>query len=423
MSLSPIEKESLKYHKAQPPGKTETGLTTELETNHDLALAYSPGVAGPCKEIESDPEAAKLYTGKQNLVAVISDGTAVLGLGNIGPLASKPVMEGKAVLFKKFAGVNAFDIEVDSRDVDHFIDVVAALEPTFGGINLEDIKAPECFYIEKELQKKMNIPVFHDDQHGTAIVTMAALVNACEIQNKELKSCKIAISGAGSSAIATAKLLIAEGVPYENIHMCDTSGVIYEGRDRVNEHKEPFALKTDKRTLSEAIAGSDVFIGMSVKDLVSKEMLCSMSPNPIVLALANPDPEIKYEEAIASRDDLIIATGRSDHPNQVNNVLGFPFIFKGALSVHSSKINTRMKRAAYIALAKIAKQKVPQYVLDGYGLTSLSFGKEYILPKPMDKSLSLVALAVADAALDSGLGKVTEEYDKLKAECESLSLE
>jgi len=420
MSLSEIEKKSLEYHKKKTPGKTETGLTKDLNTHHDLALAYSPGVAGPCKEIEEDPAKANLYTGKSNLVGVVTDGTAVLGLGNIGPLASKPVMEGKAALFKKFANVDAFDIEVAAKDPDHFIETVAALEPTFGGINLEDIKAPECFYIETELKKRMNIPVFHDDQHGTAIVTLAGLINSCELQNKNLKSCKFVFSGAGSSAIATANLLMSEGVPKENICMCDSKGVIHAGRTDLNEFKRDFALDTTHRSLSDAMVDADVFIGMSVADAVTPDMLLKMAPNPIVFALANPDPEIKYSEAMRTRSDVIVATGRSDNPNQVNNVLGFPFIFRGALAVSAQEINIEMKKAASEAIAEIAKEPVVKVVLDAYGLEDMEFGKYYVIPKPMDPRLICVAKAVAQAAIDTGVGVATEKYEKLCSECESL---
>lgn len=420
MSLSEIEKKSLDYHKKEPTGKTETGLTKNLSTHHDLALAYSPGVAGPCKEIEDDPAAANLYTGKNNLVGVVTDGTAVLGLGNIGPLAAKPVMEGKAALFKKFANVDAFDIEVSAKDPDHFIEVVAALEPTFGGINLEDIKAPECFYIEEELKKRMNIPVFHDDQHGTAIVALAGLINACEMQGKNLKSCKFVFSGAGSSAIATANLLLSEGVPSENICMCDSRGVIHAGRTDLNDFKKGFVLDTTHRTLHDAMVGADIFIGMSVADAVTPEMLLAMAPNPIVFALANPDPEIKYSEAMRTRSDVIVATGRSDNPNQVNNVLGFPFIFKGALAVEASEINSRMKKAASSAIAAIAKEPVLKVVLDAYGLEDMAYGKYYVIPKPMDPRLVCVAKAVADAAIATGVGKPTKKYLELCNECDTL---
>jgi malate dehydrogenase (oxaloacetate-decarboxylating)(NADP+) len=362
-----------------------------------------------------DVKKSLVYTGRQNLVAVISNGTAVLGLGNIGPYASKPVMEGKAVLFKTFGDVNAFDLEVDENDPDKFIDIVASLEPTFGGINLEDIKAPECFYIEEQLQQRMNIPVFHDDQHGTAIVTLAGLLNACEIQGKSLDTVKIVFSGAGSSAIATAKILMSAGVPSSNILMCDTLGVIYKGRtERMNPYKEQFAADTDCRTLEEAMLDSDVFIGMSIQDIVTKKMLQSMSAKPIVFALANPDPEISYEAAKDARDDLILATGRSDYPNQVNNVLGFPFIFKGALAVHATKINTEMKAAASKALAELAKEPVPAEVCTSYGVSEMSFGKDYIIPKPLDMRVGFkVSLAVAQAAIDSGVGVPTEAYRRI----------
>ena len=420
MSLSDIEKKSLQYHKEGKSGKLETGLTKDLDTHRDLALAYSPGVAGPCREIEKDPATANDYTSKGNLVGVISNGTAVLGLGDIGALASKPVMEGKCALFKKFAGVDAFDIEVAETDPDKFIEVVAALEPTFGGINLEDIKAPECFYIEEKLKERMNIPVFHDDQHGTAIVAVAGLLNACELQGKDIKKCKFVFSGAGSSAIATANLLVEEGVPLTNIIMCDSKGVIHSDRADLNKYKQVFALGTSLRTLSDAMFEADIFIGMSVKDAVDEVMLLSMAPNPIVFALANPDPEITYEKALRTRTDIIVATGRSDNPNQVNNVLGFPFIFKGALAVGAKEINSEMKKAASQAIADISKEDVVSEVLDAYGLEDLEFGKNYIIPKPMDPRLICVAKAVADAAIRTGAGKWSHKYQDLVKECKSL---
>lgn len=404
---------ALAYHAEPTPGKISVELTTPAETQQDLALAYSPGVAEPCRRIAEDSEEAYRYTGKGNLVAVISNGTAVLGLGNLGPLASKPVMEGKALLFKRFAGINSIDIEVDTEDAQAFIDTVERIADTFGGINLEDIKAPECFEIEAALIERCSIPVFHDDQHGTAIVTAAGLVNALEIQGKRLEDAVITCLGAGAAAIACMRLLVSLGVRRENIFMLDRRGVIYNGREGVNAYKQEFANHTDKRSLSDAIAGADVFIGLSGSNLLSTDMLNSMAERPVVFACSNPDPEIKPELALQTRDDLIIATGRSDYPNQVNNVLGFPFIFRGALDVRATCINEEMKVAAVHALCELAREPVTQEVLDACGEESLEFGPDYIIPKPVDgRLLSRLAPAVAKAAVASGVASIPlpEDY-------------
>ena len=411
--------EALAYHKLEGrPGKIEVKPTKPLSTQRDLSLAYSPGVAYPVLEIEKDPEAAYEYTTKGNLVAVISNGTAILGLGNRGALASKPVMEGKGVLFKRFADIDVFDIEVDTQDPDEFIRVVAAIAPTFGGINLEDIKAPECFYIEEKLKAMLDIPVFHDDQHGTAIISGAALLNALELAGKDIGEVKMVISGAGASAIACAKLAIQLGVKKENITMVDSRGVIYKGRkERMNPYKEEFAVETDARTLADAMKGADVFYGLSVAGVVTPEMVKSMAENPIIFAMANPDPEIPYEVAKEARPDAIIATGRSDYPNQVNNVLGFPFIFRGALDVRARAINDEMKLAAARALAALAKEDVPDSVLRAYGLESLKFGPEYIIPKPFDPRVLLwVAPAVAQAAMETGVARKHIDLDAYREE-------
>ncbi len=409
--------EALAYHKLDGrPGKIEVKPTKPLSTQRDLSLAYSPGVAYPVLEIEKDPETAYEYTAKGNLVAVISNGTAILGLGNRGALASKPVMEGKGVLFKRFADIDVFDIEVDATDPDEFIRVVAAIAPTFGGINLEDIKAPECFYIEEKLKAMLDIPVFHDDQHGTAIISGAALLNALELAGKKAEDVKMVISGAGASAIACAKLAIKLGVRKENIIMVDSRGVIYKGRtERMNPYKEEFAVETDARTLADAMKGADVFYGLSVAGVVTPEMVKSMAENPIIFAMANPDPEIPYEVAKEARPDAIMATGRSDYPNQVNNVLGFPFIFRGALDVRARAINDEMKLAAAYALAALAKEDVPDSVLRAYGLESLHFGPEYIIPKPFDPRVLLwVAPAVAKAAMETGVARKHIDLDEYR---------
>ncbi len=402
-----LKQDALAYHALPEPGKISVELTVPAETQRDLSLAYSPGVAEPCRVIAEDPAAAYRYTGKGNLVGVISNGSAVLGLGDLGALASKPVMEGKALLFKRFAGINAIDIEVDTADVGEFIDTVARIAPTFGGINLEDIKAPECFAIEAALIGRCDIPVFHDDQHGTAIVTAAGLLNALEIQGKRLEDAVITCLGAGSAAIACMRLLVELGARRDNIYMLDRGGVIYTGREGVNAYKREFANSTDRRSLAEAVHGADVFIGLSGADLLSPEMLLSMADRPVVFACSNPDPEIRPELALATRDDLVIATGRSDYPNQVNNVLGFPFIFRGALDVRASCINEEMKIAAVHALSALAKEPVPREVLQACDLDSLSYGPDYIIPKPVDgRLLSRIAPAVARAAVESGVSRL-----------------
>ncbi|MBP6682508.1 MAG: malate dehydrogenase [Halioglobus sp.] len=398
---------ALDYHSNPVPGKISVELSKPAETQQDLALAYSPGVAEPCREIASDRENAYRYTGKGNLVAVISNGTAVLGLGNLGALASKPVMEGKALLFKRFAGINAIDIEVNTEDSTEFINTVALIADTFGGINLEDIKAPECFEIEAALSRRCDIPIFHDDQHGTAIVTAAGLLNALEVQGKRLEDAVIACLGAGAAAVACMRLLVSLGARRSNIYMVDRRGVVYAGREDVNEYKLEFANQTSKRSLADAVDGADVFIGLSGADLLSPQMLLSMAARPIVFACSNPDPEIRPEIALATRDDVIIATGRSDYPNQVNNVLGFPFIFRGALDVRASCINEEMKIAAVYALSELAREAVPAEVLAACALESLSFGPGYIIPKPMDNRLLVrLASAVARAAVESGVARL-----------------
>jgi malate dehydrogenase (oxaloacetate-decarboxylating)(NADP+) len=395
------------YHEKPRPGKLEVITSKPCLTQRDLSIAYTPGVARPCLVIEKDPDAAYRFTGKGNLVAVVSNGTAVLGLGDIGPLASKPVMEGKGVLFKRFADVDVFDIELDTKDPDEIIRTVKALEPTFGGINLEDIKAPECFYIEETLKKQMNIPVFHDDQHGTAIISGAALVNALEVVGKKIGDVRVVFCGAGAAGIACANMYLTLGVRKENLLFVDTVGVIYEGRtEKMNPYKQKFAAKTTMRTLAEAIRGADVFVGVSAKDLVTPEMLLSMANDPIVFAMANPDPEIPYDVAVKTRPDVIMATGRSDYPNQVNNVLGFPSIFRGALDVRATAINDEMKLAAAHALASLAKEDVPESVLAAYGVDHMAFGREYLIPKPFDPRVLLwEAPAVAKAAMDTGVAR------------------
>jgi len=402
--MSDLKTAALDYHANPRPGKLSVELTKPTATARDLALAYSPGVAEPVREIARDPELAYRYTGKGNLVAVISDGTAILGLGNLGPLASKPVMEGKGVLFKRFAGIDVFDIEVDSESPQAFIDTVKRISITFGGINLEDIKAPECFEIEKALIEQCDIPVFHDDQHGTAIVTAAGMINALEIVGKRLDEAKIVCLGAGAAAISCMKLLVSMGAKVENVFMIDRNGVIHSGRSDLNQYKAVFAHATEKRTLSDALDGADVFVGLSGPNLLSAENLKLMARDPIVFACSNPDPEIAPALAHATRDDVIMATGRSDYPNQVNNVLGFPFIFRGALDVRAKRINEEMKIAAANALRELAKLPVPQEVCDAYGGIKLEFGREYIIPKPMDaRLLGLIADAVAKAAIETGV--------------------
>ena len=402
--MTDLKTAALDYHSQPRPGKLSVELTKPTATARDLSLAYSPGVAAPVREIARDAELAYRYTGKGNLVAVISDGTAILGLGNLGPLASKPVMEGKGVLFKRFAGVDVFDIEVDAESPQAFIDTVKRISITFGGINLEDIKAPECFEIERALIEQCDIPVFHDDQHGTAIVTAAGMLNALEIAGKTLEQAKIVCLGAGAAATSCMKLLVSMGAKIENIFMIDRKGVIHAGRDDLNQYKAVFAHETDKRTLDDALEGADVFVGLSGANLLSPEGLKRMAANPVVFACSNPDPEISPELAHATRSDVIMATGRSDYPNQVNNVLGFPFIFRGALDVRAKRINEEMKIAAAIALRDLAKLPVPAEVAAAYGVDSLEFGREYIIPKPMDPRLiTLVSDAVAKAAIESGV--------------------
>lgn len=415
------KQEALDYHSLGRKGKIEVASTKPCLSQRDLSLAYTPGVAEPCREIEKDPELAYNYTAKGNLVAVVSNGTAVLGLGNIGALAGKPVMEGKGVLFKRFADIDVFDIEVDSEDPEEVIKVVKLLEPTFGGINLEDIKAPECFQIEEALIEQLNIPVFHDDQHGTAIISGAGLLNALELQGKELGKVRIVINGAGASGIAIANLYVELGATKENIIMCDSRGVIYKGREKgMNPYKEKYASDTKSRTLEDAMKGADVFVGVSIADVVSKQMIASMADKPIAFAMANPDPEIKYEDAVSVRKDIIMATGRSDYPNQVNNVLGFPFIFRGALDVRATAINMEMKVAASHALADLAKEDVPDSVLSAYGSEKIKFGPEYIIPKPFDpRVLIWEASAVAKAAMDTDAARIKMDLEEYKVQLES----
>jgi malate dehydrogenase (oxaloacetate-decarboxylating)(NADP+) len=406
--MSDFKQQALRYHAEPTPGKIGIEITKPAETVTDLALAYSPGVAAPVREIAENVDNVYKYTAKGNLVAVITNGTAILGLGNLGPMASKPVMEGKALLFKRFANIDSIDIEVTHRTTEEFINTVANIADTFGGINLEDIKAPECFEIEKELIKRCKIPVFHDDQHGTAIVTAAGLLNALEIQGKEIGEATIVCMGAGAAAIACMELLIKCGAKREYIYMLDTKGVIHTRREDLNKYKTLFANNTDKRTLEDALQDADVFVGVSGPNVLSAEALMLMAPNPVVFACSNPDPEIQPELAHATRDDLIMATGRSDYPNQVNNVLCFPFIFRGALDVRASEINAEMKIAAVEAIRQIAKEPVPEAVLKASQVAQLSFSKTYIIPKPMDpRLLSRVAKAVAQAAIDSGVARLT----------------
>lgn len=398
--------EALLYHKNGKPGKIEVIPTKPYSTQKDLALAYSPGVAQPCLAIEANPEDAYEYTAKGNLVAVISNGTAVLGLGDIGPLAGKPVMEGKGLLFKIFSGIDVFDIEVDEKDPAKFIEVVRAIAPTFGGINLEDIKAPECFEIEEKLKDLLDIPLMHDDQHGTAIVSAAGLLNGLEIVKKNIADIRIVVNGAGAAASACASLYIRMGANPKNIIMVDSKGVISTRRTDLNSRKKPFATDLPCNTLTEAIKDADVFLGLSVKGALSKEMVQSMAKDPMVFACANPDPEISYADAISARKDIIFSTGRSDYPNQVNNVLGFPFIFRGALDTRATAINEEMKAAAALAIAALAKEPVPQAVKDAYNVKDLEFGPLYIIPKPLDpRLLTTVAPAVAKAAMASGVAK------------------
>ena len=402
------KEEALRYHAEGKPGKIEVIPTKPHSTQTDLSLAYSPGVAEPCLEIEKNPLDAYEYTAKGNLVAVISNGTAVLGLGDIGPLAGKPVMEGKGLLFKIFAGIDVFDIEVNEKDPEKFIQTVKAISPTFGGINLEDIKAPECFEIETRLKNELDIPVMHDDQHGTAIISGAGLINALEIAGKKIEDVKIVVNGAGAASISCTRLYVMLGARKENIVMCDSKGVISTSRPDLNAAKREFATDRPIKTLQEAVVGADVFLGLSVANVLTKEMVRSMNADPIVFALANPNPEISYADAMASRDDIIFATGRSDYPNQINNVLGFPYIFRGALDTHAKAINEEMKRAAVYAIADLAKEPVPDVVNAAYKLKRTTFGRDYILPKALDpRLLTRVSCAVAKAAIDSGVSRKT----------------
>ena len=414
------KKQALHYHAMGRPGKIEVVPTKPHSTQYDLSLAYSPGVAEPCLEIQKNQIDAYKYTAKSNLVAVISNGTAVLGLGDIGALSGKPVMEGKGLLFKIFADIDVFDIELDTKDVDKFIETVKMISPTFGGINLEDIKAPECFEIERRLKEELDIPVMHDDQHGTAIISAAGLLNALELNGKKIDTIRVVVNGAGAAAISCARLYKALGVKKENMTMCDSKGVIYTGRAGLNTEKEEFAVETSARTLTEALVGADMFLGLSVADILSEEMIQSMAKAPIVFALANPNPEIGYEKAIHSRPDIIFATGRSDYPNQINNVLGFPYIFRGALDVQARSINEEMKLAATYALAELTKEPVPENVKMAYNDPSIAFGRNYIIPKPLDTRLiSRIAPAVAKAAIESGVARTEiENWDAYRDQLE-----
>lgn len=421
MSEKNLKKDALDYHECGRPGKIEVVPTKPYSTQRDLTLAYSPGVAEPCIEIQNNPDNAYRFTSKGNLVAVISNGTAVLGLGDIGALASKPVMEGKGMLFKIYADIDVFDIEINTKDPEEFVQTVKNIAPTFGGINLEDIKAPECFYIEKRLKEELDIPLMHDDQHGTAIISAAALMNAVELAGKKMDEIKIVVNGAGASAISCSKMYLALGVKKENIFMFDSKGLLSKSRNDLDEHKMFFALHDKDVTLADALRGADVFVGLSKGNILTPEMVKSMAENPIVFALANPVPEISYKDAKSARPDAIVATGRSDNPNQVNNVLGFPFIFRGALDVLATGINEEMKLAATKALAQLAKEPVPDYVLLAYGLKNLSFGPDYIIPKPIDNRLIVaVSMAVAKAAIDSGIArKKITDWDAYAQELES----
>lgn len=415
-----MKEAALEYHRSGRKGKLEVLPTKPCDTAWELSLAYSPGVAEPCREIDKDEDLSYEYTNRGNLVAVASNGTAILGLGNLGALAGKPVMEGKGVLFKKFADVDAYDIEIATEDPDEFIKTVKYLEPTFGGINLEDIKAPECFYIEDKLKEEMDIPVFHDDQHGTAIISGAGLLNACEITGKKMSELKMAFNGAGASAIACAEFFIALGAKRENIIMCDSRGVIYEGRNAgLNPQKERFLIETDKRTIGDALVGADVFVGLSNGGAINQQDVKNMAKNPIIFAMANPDPEILPAEAKEARDDVITATGRSDFANQVNNVLGFPFIFRGALDVRATKINDEMKVAAAYSLAALAKEPVPDKVAEAYGNQKFEFGPDYIVPKPFDpRVLVWESAAVAQAAMETGVSRIKIDLDDYKQSLE-----
>ncbi|RUP34377.1 MAG: NADP-dependent malic enzyme, partial [Curvibacter sp.] len=419
-----LRRAALEYHELPTPGKVAIAATKQLVNQHDLALAYSPGVAAPCEEIVKDPNAAFKYTSRGNLVAVITNGTAVLGLGNIGPLAAKPVMEGKGVLFKKFAGIDVFDIEIDEqKDLDKLVDIIAALEPTFGGINLEDIKAPDCFYVERKLRERMKIPVFHDDQHGTAIVVGAALLNGLKVVGKDIKQVKLVTSGAGAAALACLSLLLKLGLPRENIYVTDLAGVVYEGRtELMDEDKIQFAQKTEARTLGQIIEGADVFLGLSAGGVLKPEMVAKMAAKPLIFALANPTPEILPEEVKAVRDDAIMATGRTDYPNQVNNVLCFPYIFRGALDAGASTITVEMEIAAVHAIAELAQAEQSEVVAAAYVGHPLAFGPEYLIPKPFDPRLMMkIAPAVAQAAADSGVAlRPVKDLDAYREKLQSF---
>ena len=419
-----LRRAALEYHEFPTPGKISIAATKQLVNQHDLALAYSPGVASPCEEIVKDPNNAFKYTSRGNLVAVITNGTAVLGLGDIGPLAAKPVMEGKGVLFKKFAGIDVFDIEINEKhDLDKLVDIIASLEPTFGGINLEDIKAPDCFYIERKLRKRMKIPVFHDDQHGTAIVVAAGLLNGLKVVGKDIKSVKLVTSGAGAAALACLGLLLKMGMPYKNIFVTDLAGVVYAGRtELMDDDKRPFAQKTSARTLGEVIAGADIFLGLSAGGVLKPEMVKRMAAKPIIFALANPNPEISPEDVKSVRDDAIMATGRTDYPNQVNNVLCFPYIFRGALDAGASTITDEMEIAAVHAMAELAQAEQSDVVAAAYAGEKLAFGPEYLIPKPFDPRLMIkIAPAVAQAAADSGVAlRPVKDMDTYRAKLQSF---
>lgn len=414
-----LDSDALRYHSEGRPGKIGIEPTKPAQTQQDLALAYSPGVAAPARAIAADPVDAYRYTGKGNLVAVVSNGSAVLGLGNIGPLAAKPVMEGKSMLFKRFAGIDAFDIEVDETDPEKIIGVVKAIAPTFGGINLEDIKAPECFEIDRRLREELDIPVIHDDQHGTAIIVSAAVINGAKIAGKEVAELRVVVNGAGAAAIACARMFLTLGIPRGQIVLCDSRGVVTRYREGLTPQKEEFATSRRLASLAEALHGADLFVGVSVADVLTPSMVRTMAENPMVLALANPDPEIAYDAAMRSRPDIIFATGRSDYPNQVNNVLGFPFLFRGALDVRATQINDAMKLAAARALADLARRPVSESVLRAYGLERLEFGREYLIPKPLDpRLLCTVSTAVARAAVESGVAR--QPVDDWDAYAEAL---
>lgn len=414
-----LDSDALRYHSEGRPGKIGIEPTKPAQTQQDLALAYSPGVAAPARAIAADPADAYRYTGKGNLVAVVSNGSAVLGLGNIGPLAAKPVMEGKSMLFKRFAGIDAFDIEVDETDPEKIIGVVKAIAPTFGGINLEDIKAPECFEIDRRLREELDIPVIHDDQHGTAIIVSAAVINGAKIAGKEVAELRVVVNGAGAAAIACARMFLTLGIPRGQIVLCDSRGVVTRYREGLTPQKEEFATSRRLASLAEALHGADLFVGVSVADVLTPSMVRTMAENPMVLALANPDPEIAYGAAMRSRPDIIFATGRSDYPNQVNNVLGFPFLFRGALDVRATQINDAMKLAAARALADLARRPVSESVLRAYGLERLEFGREYLIPKPLDpRLLCTVSTAVARAAVESGVAR--QPVDDWDAYAEAL---